>query len=255
MITEALSGAALLGRGLGLVLGKRRIMLLGGLPPLITSIIFLALLITLIGNLGDLLPAIAAFAAGWPGWLHVTMEVAIGIALVGGSILIMVLVFSAVTLAVGSPAYDKIAELVDHELGDPPQAPPEERLPAAVGRAIRQTLALVVISLIGAIAFALLGLVPLLGQVLAPVLSALFGAWLLCIELLGPAFERRGLLRLSDRRVAMARRRWHTLGFAVPCFLLLAIPFVSVLVFPAATAGATLLARDLRAEEALPDNG
>lgn len=254
MITEALSGAALLGRGLGLVLGKRRIMLLGGLPPLITSIIFLALLITLISKLDQLLPTIASFAAGWPAWLHVTMEVAIGIALVGGSILIMVLVFSAVTLAVGSPAYDKIAELVDHELGDPSSAPPDEPATAAVGRAIRQAVALVGISLLGAIVFALLGLVPFAGQVVVPVLSAIFGSWLLCIELLGPAFERRGLLRLGERRAAMARRRWHTLGFAVPCFLLLAIPFVSVLVFPAATAGATLLARDLRAEEPLPDN-
>lgn len=246
MISELLTGVALLGRGLGMVLARRRVMLLGGLPPLITSIAFLALLITLISNLGRLVTVIAGFSRAWPGWLHLTTEIAIGIGLVGGSILIMVLVFSAVTLAVGSPAYDKIAELVDNELGDPPQTPEQEPVPLAIGRAIRQALALIGISLLGAIGFVVLGFVPVIGQIAVPVLSAIFGSWLLCIELLGPAFERRGMLRLADRRAAMATRRWHTLGFAIPSFLLLAIPFVSVLVFPAATAGASLLARDLR---------
>lgn len=244
MITELLSGAALLGRGLGLVLSRRRLLVLGGLPPLITSIAFLALLITLISNLGRLIRSIAGFAAGWPGWLQLTTEIAIGIALVGGSMLILVLLFTAVTLAVGAPAYDKIAALVDDELGDAPE-PVEESAPSAVGRAIGQGLTLVLVSLLGAIGCALLGLVPFVGQLAAPVLSTLFGSWLLGMELLGPAFERRGLRRLADRRTAMQRRRWHTVGFAVPSFLLMAIPFASVLVFPAATAGATLLARAL----------
>lgn len=247
MITELFSGAALLGRGMGLVLGRRRIFLLGALPPLITSVIFLALVITLIGNLGGLVPWVAGFSAGWPAWLHVIMEIAIGVGLVGGSLLIMVLVFTAVTLAVGAPAYEKIAELVDRELGDTARTA-EESLPGAIRRAVGQTLIMLVAALAGAIVFALLGLVPVVGQIVAPVGSAVFGSWLLCIELVGPAFERRGLLRLADRRAAMASRRWHTLGFAVPAFLLMAIPFVSVLVFPAATAAATILTRELRGE-------
>jgi CysZ protein len=38
------------------------------------------------------------------------------------------------------------------------------------------------------------------------------------------------------------------LGFAMPTFLLMAIPFASVVVFPVATAGGTLLARQLLGE-------
>ena len=55
---------------------------------------------------------------------------------------------------------------------------------------------------------------------------------MLGIELVGAPFERRGLLRLADRRAAMRVRRLRVLGFAVPTFLLLAIPFAGVVVFP-----------------------
>jgi CysZ protein len=38
----------------------------------------------------------------------------------------------------------------------------------------------------------------------------------------------------------------------VPCFLLLAIPFLAVVIFPVATAGGVLLTRDLLAERTPP---
>lgn len=239
---EALSGAALLARGFGLVVSRRRLFLLGGLPPLITSVIFLALLITMISNLDRIIP-------GYADWIRVL----IGIGAIGGSILIMVLVFTAVTLAVGSPAYEKIAELVEAELGDAPEEIEEteqievtgESAARSIRRSVGQSIGLVLVSLAGAIIFALLGLVPVIGQTVIPVLSTIFGAWMLCIELISTPFQRRGLRTIADRRRAMRRRRAHTLGFAVPTFLLLAIPFVSVLVFPAAAAGGTMLARDL----------
>jgi CysZ protein len=99
--------------------------------------------------------------------------------------------------------------------------------------------------MLGALMLFAIGFVPVVGQTLVPVLSATFGGWILAIELVGAPFERRGLLRLSDRRAAMRARRFRVLGFAVPTFLLLAIPFAGVVVFPIATAGGTLLARQL----------
>jgi CysZ protein len=156
----------------------------------------------------------------------------------------MVLTFSALTLALGSPLYDKISEFVDDELGDAPP-PPADSLAGSVLRALRQSLALIGVSLlIGGLLF-LAGFLPVVGQLLVPVLSAAFGGWVLCIELIGSAFERRGRLLLRERRAAMRTRRARVLGFAVPTFLLLAVPFAAVLVFPAATAGATILAREL----------
>ena len=233
MITDALDGAALLIRGFGLVFGRRRLFLLGGLPPLITSVVFLAILITGISNLDRLIPDFAT-------WIRVL----IGIGAVGGSVLIMVLVFTAVTMAIGGPVYEKISELVDAELGSVP-AEAEESLTRSVPRSVRQSIALLAVSLAGAIVFALLGLIPVVGQTVVPVLSTMFGAWMLSIELIAPPLQRRGVLTVAERRATMSRNRARTLGFGVPTFLLLAIPFISVLVFPAAAAGGTMLARQL----------
>jgi len=233
MITEALGGASLLVRGFGLVFSRRRLFLLGALPPLITSVVFLAILITGISNLDRLIPDFST-------WIRVL----IGIGAVGGSILIMVLVFTAVTLVIGGPVYEKISELVEAELGGAP-GEVEESLMRSVPRSVRQSIALLAVSLAGAIVLALVGLVPVVGQTVVPVLSAIFGAWMLCIELIAPPFQRRGLLTIAERRAAMGRHRARTLGFGVPTFLLLSVPFFSVLVFPAAAAGGTMLARDL----------
>ncbi|QDP95722.1 hypothetical protein FOE78_07235 [Microlunatus elymi] len=245
MIKELLAGAAILPRAFQLVTARRQLFLLGALPPLITSVIFLAVLITLISNLHTLLPFLASFSDDWVAGLHLTIEIAFGVGLVGGPMLIMVLVFTAITLLIGAPAYDKIAELTEAELGHAPADTADAPLLRSAGRAIRQSLALVAVSVAGAIVFALLGFIPVIGQTVIPVLSTVFGSWLLCIELLSPAFERRGRLRIADRRAAMGQHRMRTLGFAIPTFLLLAIPFVAVLVFPAATAGGTILAREV----------
>jgi CysZ protein len=236
MISNLLGGAALLVRGFGLVAGRRRLFLLGALPALITSVIFLALLITMISNLDRIIPQFAT-------WIRIL----IGIGAVGGSVLIMVLVFTAITLAIGSPAYDKISELVETELGDAPDEAAEPVV-RSIGRSVGQSIVLTLVSLGGAIVLALLGLIPVVGQSVITVLSTIFGSWMLCIQLLGTPFQRRGIRTVAERRQAMRAQRVHTLGFAVPTFLLLAIPFVSVLVFPAAAAGATMLARDLLGE-------
>jgi len=88
-----------------------------------------------------------------------------------------------------------------------------------------------------------LGLIPVVGQILAPVLGAFLGGWFLTLELTGYAFDARGL-RLRDRRRLLGARRSRTLGFGVATYLLFLVPFAVVFVMPAAVAGATLLARD-----------
>ncbi len=99
------------------------------------------------------------------------------------------------------------------------------------------------------------GFVPVAGQVVAAVGGALFGGWMLVTELVGSPLERRGVLTLAGRRQELRRRRWRSLGLGVPCFLLLSIPFVAVVVFPVATAAGTLLARQLRGEPTDPPRG
>ena len=102
--------------------------------------------------------------------------------------------------------------------------------------------------MLGAGGLLLLGLIPLVGQIAGAVGSASFGGWMLCLELVGSPLERRQVLSIQERRELMRRRRWRTLGLGIPTFLLLSIPFVAVVLFPAATAAGTILARQLLGE-------
>jgi len=240
------TGAGLLTRGLSLITRRPRLFLLGAIPPAITSVIFTGLLIALITQLEPLVEWLTPFTDGWARGLATTIRVLIGSAVVAGAVLIMVVSFTTLTLALGSPLYDKLSESVEREFGDVPEL--NENVARGLARALRQAFALIAVAILGALMLFATGFVPVVGQTIVPVLSAIFGGWMLGIELVGSPFERRGLLRLADRRAAMRTRRLRVLGFAVPTFLLLAIPFAGIVVFPVATAGGTLLARQLLGE-------
>lgn len=241
---EVVGGLSLLGRSATFLLRRPRLFWLGAVPPLITSVIFVVALVLLVGHLSALATALTPFADGWSEGLALAARTVVGTLLVGGTVLLMVLVFSTLTLAIGSPVYDAISEAVDRTF---PEAPPalEEPVRTGVARAVRQSVGLVLTAAVGALVFFGVGFVPVLGQVVAAVGGALFGGWMLAIELVGSPLERRAVLMLRDRRRTLARRRWRSLGLGVPSFLLLSIPFVAVVVFPVATAAGTLLARQL----------
>jgi CysZ protein len=245
-IGELLAGAGLLTRGMSLIVRRPRMFLLGAIPPAITSVIFTGLLIALITQLEPAVEWLTPFTDGWAPGLVTTIRVVVGSALVAGAVLLMVISFTVLTLALGSPLYDKLSESVEREFGEVSEL--DENVARGLLRALRQAVTLIAASILGALVLFATGFVPVVGQTLVPVLSAMFGGWMLGIELVGASFERRGMLRLSDRRAAMRTRRLRVLGFAVPTFLLLAIPFAGVVIFPVAIAGGTLLARQLLGE-------
>lgn len=241
---EIFGGVGALARGFVLLLRRPRLFLLGAIPPFITSLLFLALFIALVLNVEDLSAWATPFSEDWdPVWRGLVRG-ALSVALVVGSVLLMVVTFTTITLTLGAPIYDKIGELVEEELGHAP-VPYEEPLAASMARAIRQGLVIVLASVLVALVVFVIGFVPLVGQVVGAVLAAVLGGWLLGIELVGGAFDRRAMLRLRDRRRFLRTRRLRALGFSVPTYFLLAIPFVAVVVFPAAAAGGTILARHL----------
>lgn len=249
---EVVGGLSLLGRGASFLVRRPRLFWLGAVPPAITSVLFVVVLVVLVDHLSALTTALTPFAAGWSAGLALTARIVVGTLFVGGTVLLMVLVFSTLTLAIGSPVYDAISEAVDRSF---PGAPPalDEPVRTGVVRAVRQSTGLVAVSLAGAVVLFGAGFVPVVGQVAAAVGGALFGGWMLVTELVGSPLERRGVLTLHGRRTTLARRRWRSLGLGVPCFLLLSIPFVAVVVFPVATAAGTLLARQLLDEPTEPN--
>ena len=243
-VSEFLGGVGLIARGASLLLRTPRLFVLGALPPLISSLVFLAVMIILAFQAERIVLALTPFLDTWNPGLAAALRVLAGVALLAGAALVLIITFSTLTLTLGSPLYDKISEAVDRQLGPLP-VPREETFSAGLGRNVRQSLALIGTSALVAPLLFVAGFVPAVGQTVVPVTSAVFGGWTLCTELVGSAFERRGLLSLAERRSAMRTRRARVLGFSVPVFLLMAVPLAAIVIFPVATAGATVLARQL----------
>lgn len=236
-----LSGVRLLLRGLGLYVRSPRLVLLGFLPALISGALFLtgfAVLVYFADELGRLA---TPFADDWASGPRDLVRVLAGFAFLGVGGLLGVLVFTAVTLLIGDPFYEKISEAVEAGYGGAPGA---VELP--FWRSVRTSAAdsarLIGFSALVGVPLFAAGFIPVVGQTVVPVLGALVGGWVLALELVNAAFARRGL-RLPDRRRALRAERPTALGFGVAVFCCFLIPLGAVLVMPAAVAGGTLLAR------------
>jgi len=235
-------GVALLARGFGAWATSPRLMLFGAIPALIVGLVYAALIVALLANIAAISAWATPFADAWTPLGQATLRVLAGAAILVFSTLVLVFTYAAVTLAVGDPFYERISRAVEARLGDAP-AESEESSWRSIRRGLGNGIRLFLATTLTAIGLLLVGLIPVLGQVAAPVLGALFGGWFLALELTGFAFDARGL-SLRERRRMLGRNRSSALGFGVVTYLLFLVPFVTVVAMPAAVAGATLLARN-----------
>lgn len=234
-------GVSLLGRGAGLVLRTPRLLGLGLLPALLAGLLYAAALVALIAYLPEISRAMTGLAGDWSGGWRDLLQVLGGVALLGAALLLGVLTFTAVTLLIGDPFYERISERVEHRYGGVPDAV-EVASWRSLARGLTDSLRLIGVSILCGIPLFVLGFVPVVGQTVVPVLGALVGGWLLALELTGPPFQRRGG-RLRDRRRVLRANRPLALGFGVAVFLCFLVPLGAILAMPAAVAGAALLAR------------
>nr|WP_249999475.1 EI24 domain-containing protein [Actinoplanes sp. M2I2] len=241
VVKQFLVGAGLLGRGLGLVLRRPKLLGLGLVPALIAGLLYGTALFFLLDYLPQLSGAVTWFADDWAGTVRDAVRVFAGLGLLGVSGLLGVLTFTAVTLLIGDPFYERISELVEERFGGVPDEVEVGFWPS-LRRSLADSLRLIGLSVLIGVPLFLLGFVPVVGQTVIPVLGAAVGGWLLAVELTGVPFQRRGQ-RLTRRRAVLAANRPLALGFGVAVFCCFLIPLGAILLMPAAIAGATLLAR------------
>lgn len=241
-VREFFSGVGFLGRGLRMYLSSPGIMWPGVIPALIVFAVYLTGVIVLVLNVEAIAAWATPFAAGLDDGLRQLVQALVGLALLAVALILFVFTFTAVTLAVGDPFYERIWQRTEDLVGGAPHELGIGFWPR-LGRALSDTLRLLLVTILVSVLVFVIGLIPLVGTVAGAVLGAFFGGWFLTLELTGFAFEARGL-RLRDRRRAMGRRRARTLGFGVATYLFFLVPFAAVIVMPAAVAGATLLAKD-----------
>ncbi|MBO0830258.1 MAG: EI24 domain-containing protein [Streptosporangiales bacterium] len=241
--TGVVNGFACLLRGIGFVARRPRLWALGLVPALVTFVVLTGLVVLLAVFADDLVTWATPFADGWSRTVRDDVRVLVAIALVLLAVWVEVLVFVSLTLVIGQPFYERLSRIVDEDLGNAP-AGPDESWQRGARRAVGESLAVLVRTLPTGLLVFLVGLVPVVGQVLGSVLGALVGGRFLALELMAPATERRGVY-LRERLALARRHRLGVYGFGVPVFVLFLVPFLSVVLMPGAVAGATLLVREL----------
>lgn len=222
----------------------------GIVPALIVFAVYLVGIIALVLNVDGLVKLTDPLLADLDQSLRLLVQAFVGIALLGLALVLFVFTFTAVTLAVGDPFYERIWRKTESLVGEAP-AELSVGFWTRFGRSLADTLRLLLLTIVVSVGVLLIGLIPVVGTVTGAVLGALVGGWFLTLELCGFAFESRGL-RLRDRRHALGARRARTLGFGVATYLLFLVPFLAIVVMPAAVAGATLLSRDALGEPTAP---
>lgn len=245
VIGDFFGGVGLLGRGLRLWGTSPRLMLLGAVPALVVGAVFVTAVVAVGFVADDVARAVTPFADDWDEWSRTLVRVGGGLAVAALAVLLAVVAFTAVTLLVGDPFYERIWRRVEEHEGDPPADVDRgfwRGLARSAGDSVRLLLATAVVGVLLFVG----GFVPVLGQTVVPVVGALTGGWFLAVELTGYAFDARGR-SLAERRRMLAAHRARTLGLGTATYLLFFVPLGAVLVMPAAVAAATLLAREVTA--------
>ena len=241
MIRSFFAGVGLFGRGLGTWLRRPGLMALGALPALIVGLIYVTGIVLLVIYSPAIADWATPFADGWDEVWREIARAAASVALVGLGVLLVVFTYTAITLAVGDPFYERIWRATEEMLGEAP-GEPAGGFWGQLGRGVLNALRLLVLALgIGVLLF-VVGLIPVVGQIAGPVLGAAFGGWVLALELTGFAFDARDV-PLRARRRMLGRHRARTLGFGVATYLVFLIPLGAVIAMPAAVVGATHLTR------------
>jgi len=214
-------------------------MLLGLVPALIVGLLLLGGLVALGAALPGLTEALTPFADGWPSLWATALRITLGTAVVGAALVLVAISFTALTLLLGEPFYERIWQSVEAEQGD-------DRFDAPYGfwRSVGDALSLIGRGILIAILALALGFIPVVGGVLSAIVGVTLTGWVVADELSSRGLIARGLSAVERKRL----RRGHAarvLGFGVATQLCFLIPLGAVASMPAAVAGSTLLARSL----------
>jgi len=238
-----MTGVRLFGRGLGILLRSPRLLLIGALPALLTTLLLAGGMVALVYWIDDLAVLVTPFADSWAEGWRAAVRVAAGVAMFSATLVLGLISFSALTLAVGGPFYEYIAEKVEDDLGTPPHGAelPWWRL---FWMGVRDGIRLILQSLVFTLPLIIAGFIPVVGQTVVPVLMAIVTAWFLAVELVAVPFYRRGM-DLKQRRALLRERRGLALGLGLPTALLCMIPLAAIIVVPVAFVGGVLVAREI----------
>lgn len=245
------AGTRELTTGFGSIMRSPKMLLLGGVPALVTSLLVLSGLGVLAYYSGALADWMTPFAEQWAFWLRRAMRVVLALCLLGAAAFLGSISFIALTLLIGGPFYERIAEHTERQRGLDSGHDGAGTL-RMLGRGLRDSVRLVITGVFGAVLLLLVGFIPIIGVVLAAIFGALFGGWLITLEVTGPVFQRLDM-GVGARHRMLWRYRRSVFGFGIPTYLLCLVPVAQLVVIPSAVVGGTLLAHRVLSAERVAD--
>jgi len=242
-VRDFVDGVRLVGAGFRVWRTSPRLMVIGLIPGVIAALllagVFVAIAVWVDDWAEDIASAITNDAT--PNGLLVGL---VAVAVIGGGVLLAVFAFTALTLLIGQPFFEAIADRVAPGSGLV-YTDVEEAWWRSTLRGLREGVLLLLFSGAVGIAMFLVGLIPVFGSATAFVGTALVAGSLLSLELTAYPLSRVGVCALRDRRRVVRARRPLALGFGVASYLICLVPLGAVIAMPALVAGGTMLAARL----------
>ena len=234
MISNPVTGAGYFFKGLSLLNkpGVRRFVIM---PLLINILIFAGLIWLSADRFGGFIDWMTPSLPDWLLWLTWLLWLVFGLM----AFIVLFFGFSILANLVGAPFNSYLAGAVEKYLTG--QALPEtgKSLWQDVVEAILGELKKILYYLLWAIPLLIIGFIPGI-NLLAPVLWAVFGAWMLSLEYTDYPLGNYGLTFPAIRR-KISEHRMLSLGFGGAVMLATLIPLFNFLVMPVAVADATAL--------------
>lgn len=219
-------------------------MALGMVPAVIALILVGAAIALLAVNASAIGAWLTPFATNWDATAgNVARELAGALVVVGAAVLAFY-TFTTLTLLIGEPFYERIWRRAEQDLGGFPSAP------LTFWRSAGGGVALVLRGAAYALLTLAVGLVPVAGPIIVPLLGAVLAGHLIARELTTRPLENRGVAG-NARRAVRRGSRARQLGFGVMTQLFFLVPGGAILVMPAAVVGSTLLVRQMLERTAL----
>ena len=234
MISNPVTGAGYFFKGLSLLNkpGVRRFVIM---PLLINILIFAGLIWLSADRFGGFIDWMTPSLPEWLLWLTWLLWLVFGLM----AFIVLFFGFSILANLVGAPFNSYLAGAVEKYLTG--QALPEtgKSLWQDVVEALLGELKKILYYLLWAIPLVIINFIPGI-NLLAPVLWAVFGAWMLSLEYTDYPLGNYGLTFPAIRR-KISEHRMLSLGFGGAVMLATLIPLFNFLVMPVAVAGATAL--------------
>ncbi|MGX2973787.1 sulfate transporter CysZ [Ursidibacter arcticus] len=213
---------------------QRQLMPFVVLPVIINTVLMVGLIWLFFANIGGLLDAML------PSWLEWLSFILIPL------IFLMILVlfyFAFTTLAnfIAAPFNALLAEKVEQQLtGEKLTEMSVAELLKDVPRMLKREWQKMWYSIPRLVALFLLGFVPVLGQTVVPVLTFMFGAWLLAIQYCDYPFDNHKI-SFDRMRNALGQRRIMNFTFGSLVSLFMMVPFLNLVAMPVAVCGASAM--------------